>query len=107
MALQINTPLTTRSGFTVPSGSYCWLQEERAKDNKYSVKVDLVFFKDKASFDAGKSRFAPQEIPDNLLSLYQTFTPVDFASLTSMTIHNFVKAQLEAVIGAATVSVVQ
>jgi hypothetical protein len=106
MALQINTALTTRSGFSVPAGAYCWLQEERAKDNKYSVKVDLVFFKDKASFYSQKSRFTPA-IPDSLMSLYQTFTPANYAALTSATIHNYVKGQLEAVLGANSVSVVQ
>lgn len=99
MALQINTALTTRSGFNVPSGSYCWLQEERAKDNKYSVRIELVFFKDKATFDLGRARFTPQEIPDSKLAYYQLFTPQDFAALTSTTIHNFVKAQLTPIVG--------
>jgi hypothetical protein len=107
MALSINTPLTTRSGFAVPSGAYCWLQEERAKDNTYSVKVDLVFFKDKASFDAQMSRFAPLEIPDNKLSFRQVFTPVDYGNLTSITIHNFIRAELQAVLGGNTVTIVQ
>lgn len=107
MALQINTALTTRSGFSVPSGAYCWLQEERAKDNRYSAKVDLVFFKDKAAFDTGKSRFQPSEIPDNKMSFYQEFTPANYAVLTSMTVHNFVKAELEALIGQGTITVVQ
>jgi hypothetical protein len=107
MALMINTALTTRSGFAVPSGAYCWLQEERAKDNTYSVKVDLVFFKDKASFDAAKQRFTPQEIPDNKLSFKQSFSAADYAALTSMTIHNFVRAELHALLGANTVTIVQ
>jgi hypothetical protein len=107
MALQINTPLTTRSGFAVPSGAYCWLQEERAKDNKYSVKVDLVFFKDKAAFDAERARFTPLELPDNKLSYYQLFTAQDYGNLTSLTIHNYVKAQLEAVLGTNTTAIVQ
>ena len=107
MALQINTALTTRSGFSVPSGAYCWLQEERAKDNKYSVRVDLIFFKDKATFDLGRTRFTPEEIPDNKLSFYQLFSAVDFANLTSTTIHNFIRAELQAILGANTVTIVQ
>lgn len=107
MALQINTALTTRSGFAVPSGAYVWIQEERAKDNTYSVKVDLVFFKDKASFDAFRSRFLPIEIPDNKQSFYQLFTAVEYSALTSMTIHNFIRAELQAILGANTVTIVQ
>lgn len=107
MALQINRTLTTRSGFPVASGAYCWLQEERAKDRKYSVQVDLKFFKDKAAFDAGSEPFNPAELPNNLFNFYQEFTAANFAVLTETTIHNFVKAQLEAVLGASTINIVQ
>lgn len=107
MALQLNVALTTRSGFNVPSGTYCWLQEERGKDNKYSAKVDLLFFKDKASFDLGRERYTPLEISDDLIHHYQIFTAVDYGNLTSLTIHNFIKAQLEATLGNNTVIIVQ
>lgn len=106
MALQINIPLTTHSGLAVASGAYCWLQEERAKDNKYSVRVDLVFFRDKAAYDEGRTRFYPVELPDSKFSYYQLFTPANYANLTSTTIHNFIKAELEAVFGPGTVSIV-
>src|SRR5689334_16947807 len=107
MALQINTPLTTRSGFAVPSGTYCWLQEMRAKDNTYSVVVDLVFFKDKAAFDAGMARFEPSQIPNDKMSYRQLFNAVDYGNLTSMTIHNFIQSQLHAILGPNTVTIVQ
>lgn len=107
MALQINRTLTTRSGFDVPAGSYVWLQEERATDNKYSALVKPVFFKNKASFEAGKTRFTPQELTDNMLSFYQEFTPAEYASLTSAAIHNYVKAKFETQLGANTVAIVQ
>jgi hypothetical protein len=107
MAIQINSALTTRSGFAVPAGAYTWLQEERAKDNKYSVRVDLLFFKDKASFDAGKQRFIPQELPENLHSFYQEFTAANYANLTSVAVHNYVRNQLEAVLGVGTTAIVQ
>ena len=106
MALQINTTLTTKSGFSVSGGSYCWLQEERGKDNKYSVRVDLLFFKDKASFDAGYSRFQPQELPANFFSFYQEFSASNYASLTSTTIHNYVITQLETVLGVGTIYII-
>lgn len=106
MALQIGVALTTRNNFSVPAGAYVWLKEDRGTNLTYNVRVELIFFKDKASFDAGKSRFFPFEIPDTLMSFSQDFTPSAYAVLTPMTIHNFVKAQLETVLGANNVTIV-
>jgi hypothetical protein len=109
MALQINTQLTTRSGLTVATGSYCWLQTRMATDNEYSVQVDLVFFINKAAFDAvpRKSRFQPAELTDNQVSYRAVFTPTEFAALTQLIIHQFIQAQLVAILGSNTVTLVQ
>lgn len=107
MALQINTTLTTRQGFTVESGAYVWVHEERGADKQYKVNIRLLFFKDKAAFEQGKGRFYPEQLPDTLLNLSQTFTPANYASLTPMQVHNFLKSQLEEVLGASTVAIVQ
>jgi hypothetical protein len=110
MALQINTTLTTRSGFSVPAGTYVWLLETRGQDKNgfsYTVKVDVIFFKDKAAFDAGRSRYFPLEIPENMYSFSQSFTAANYAALTPMTVHNYVKAQLGTILGEVNISIVQ
>lgn len=105
MALQINVPLTTNSGLTVPSGSYCWLLADFGNDLEYKVRVKMLFFKNKASFDARQSRFDPVQIPVDQYS--QDFTPTQIGAVDYLDIHNFVKAQLEAILGANTVAVAQ
>jgi hypothetical protein len=110
MALQINRTLTTQNGFDVPSGAYVWLLETRGQNRDgyaYTVKVDVIFFKDKASFDSGKKRFFPVEVPENLYSFSADFTAANYASLTPLTVHNYIKGQLEGALGASTVTVVQ
>lgn len=110
MALQVNIALSTQNGFDVPSGAYVWLLETRGQNRDgfaYHVKVDVIFFKDKASFDAGKKRFFPEEVPQNMYSFQQSFTPSAYASLTPLQVHNFVKAQLESVLGIGSITVVQ
>lgn len=106
MALQINRTLTTKSGFNVDTGSYVWMKEDRGGDKKYSVEVRLIFFKNKAAFDAGNERFLPQEVPDDKMIFRQEFTANDYANLTSMTIHTYVKQQLELALGNNTVQIV-
>lgn len=109
MALQVNSALTTKSGFTVPSGSYVWLKEQRGTDRQYKVEVDIAFFKDKETFDLGRERFFPLELASDKYHFEQTFTPSAYASLTAMQVHNFVKAQLETAlnISSGTITVVQ
>lgn len=105
MALQINTALQSRSGFAVPSGSYCWPLTTFGADNQYKIKVKLIFFKDKASFDAGRSRFNPLEITHD--EMEQSFTPAQIGSVDYMDIHTAAKAHLESILGANTVQIVQ
>lgn len=105
MALQINTPLQSRSGFAVPSGSYCWPLTVYGADNSYKIKAKLIFFKDKAAFDAGRSRFTPLEITSD--EMEQSFTPAQIGSVTYMDVHNAVKAHLESILGPGTVAIVQ
>ena len=110
MALQINRTLTTQNGFDVPSGTYVWLRETRGQNRDgfgYSVKVDVIFFRDKASFDAGKKRYNPVEVPEDMNSFIQDFTASAYAALTVMQVHNFVRTQLETALGAGTITVVQ
>lgn len=106
MSLQINVPLTTNQGFAVPSGAYCWVLATLGNDLKYEVKVTLIFFKDKASFDAKLSRFNPAEIPDNKQVFIHPLTIQQFADLNMMSIHNFIKADLETVLGVGTIVIV-
>jgi hypothetical protein len=106
MSLQINVAMTTRSGFDVPAGAYCWIQERRAVDNQYSIEANLVFFKNKASFDAGFSRFIPSEIPDNKMSYRVVFSPVDFGNFTSLQVQTYIRDQLIALLGANSVTLV-
>jgi hypothetical protein len=103
MALQVNTQLTTRSGFTVPSGAYVWVQEAKGADNKYSLKVRLLFYINKTAFEQGKSHF----LPEGIETKYERFFSVqDYANITSTTVHNFLKQEIELVTGNSTVSIV-
>lgn len=106
MALQINVPLTTNQGFAVPSGAYVWVLATLGNDLKYEVKVTLIFYKDKAAFDAKMSRFNPAQIPDTKQVFIHPLTLQQFADLDMMTIHNFIKADLETVLGVDTVTIV-
>lgn len=107
MGLQINIPMTSRSGFAVPSGTYVWILEKRGGDFKYGVEAGLVFYKDKASLDGGLQRYFPAEVPDSMHNFYQVFSASAFASLTSMAVHTFCKTQLETVLGVGTITIVQ
>lgn len=106
MALQINRTLTTNQGFAVPAGSYVWVLANLGNDLKYEVKVILIFFKDKESFDAKKSRFNPVEIPDAKQIFVHPLTIQQFSDVDMLGIHNFIKADLETVLGAGTVAIV-
>jgi hypothetical protein len=107
MSLQVNRTLTTRSGFNVPSGAYVWVHETRGSDKEYKIEVKLFFFKDKASFDQGKDRFFPEEVPDNILNLSQKFEPSAYGAITSLAVQQFMGQQLESVLGAGTITLVE
>lgn len=108
MSLQINAPLTTQQGFAVPAGSYVWILADLGNDMKYEVRVSLIFFKDKASFDLKRSRFNPVEIPDDKQCYIKALSIAAFSGLDMLAIHNFIKADLEALpaIGAGAVAIV-
>jgi hypothetical protein len=107
MSLQINTALTTNQGFTVASGSYVWIHEERSIDNKYSIRATPRFYKDKASFDLGRAPFVPAGLPINMQVFYQEFTAANYGSITSLTVQTFVKDQLETLVGIGNITLVQ
>lgn len=107
MSLQINIPMTTRSGFDVPAGAYCWIQEKRAVDNQYSIEANLVFFKNKVSFDAGLSRFMPSQVPDGKMSYKVVLSAVDFGNFTSLQVQTYIRDQLIALLGVNSVTLVQ
>lgn len=106
MALTINKSITTKSGFTVPSGVYIWLVISFGADKKYSVEVRPLFFKDKSSFDSGDDTFAPKGM-DQKLSLTKVFTPSGFAPITILDVHKFVKKELEDMLGAGMVTITE
>jgi hypothetical protein len=107
MSLQINVPLTTNQGFTVSSGSYVWIHEERSTDRKYSIVAIPRFYKDKASFDAGLAPFTPNGLPVNMQSFYQEFTPANYGAVTSLTVQTYVRDQLTQLVGPGNVVLVQ
>ena len=107
MALQIDKELTTISGFTVPSGSYCWVQEERGFDKKYSINIRLSFYKDKQSFTDGKGKFIPQDIPEKFFNIYKEYNTNNYMGLTSDDSQSFAKDKLESALGIGTVLIVK
>lgn len=109
MALQINKAITTKNGFPVASGSYVWLHIVLGADKQYIVEVKCWFFKNKAAFDAGNSKFIPAEIeiPENKQSYRVPMTAQDFASVSAMIAHQYVQDQLNQVLGANMVTIVE
>lgn len=110
MSLQINTPLTTRSNLSVPSGSYCWIKVTYADDFEYKIKIKLYFFKDKSSFDLKKSRFDPLEISNDKMEFQVTpsiITPSIITTSTYLQIHTYVQAIIQEKTGPGTVDIVQ
>lgn len=108
MALQINKSIATKSGFTVPSGSYVWLFIEMGLERKYVIQVRLQFFKSKADFDAGRAIFDPsiQDIPDTKKYFSQEFTPQVYGDITALAIEQYVQAELTSILGANMVTIV-
>jgi hypothetical protein len=107
MALQINRTLTTQSGFSVSTGSYVWVFERRGTDRLYKVEADIKFYKDKASFDLRKSHFNPSELSSNDYHFEMELSPTAYRDLTSLAVQTYVKNQLEIILGAGTITIVQ
>lgn len=106
MALQINKPLTTLSNFAVPSGSYVWITMELGADRLSRVRAKLEFFKDKASFDLGRSRYQPLEIPTDK-QIYSMDLPISsLSTLTYAQAHTFIQTELNQVLGGSFVDIV-
>lgn len=106
MALQINRTLTTKTGLTVPTGSYVWLIETRGIKRKYMVEVRVQFYISKTAFEAGVSPYNPVEVPDIMGSFSQEMEASAYASLTPMQVHEFVKAQLGVALGEENIQIV-
>lgn len=91
MAIQINVPLTAKTGQAVPSGSYCVLHITLTLRKR--IDIEMRTFVSKANFDNLDDPFSAKEIP--LSSYSQQLTDQQYADITNISIHNFVKAYLE------------
>jgi hypothetical protein len=105
MAIQINTVLTSNSGLTVPTGSYCVLDIHIS--TKKMLEVSILFYKNKSSFDGNvDAPFQPNNA--NLQARFsKQLTNQEYSNITNINLHQFVQNYLETIFGVGTTQLVQ
>lgn len=102
MAIQINVPLTTKSGLAVASGSYCVLKIELS--TRKNLEVGILFYKDKAAFDNLADPFRPTLAVDQRHQVQ--LTDQQYANFTNLSIHQLVANYIETFTGPGTTQLV-
>ena|SRR5687767_4782514 len=102
MAIQINTTLNDKTGRVVSTGSYCVIDIHITTRKRADLQI--LFYINKTAFDNLKSPFEPVEIPITTYS--KELTNLEYANVTNISIHNFVKTYLEGILGNNTTELV-
>lgn len=101
MALQIKVQTSTAEGFSA-NKAFIFLDFYFLRGNEF---VNLTYYSSKANFKAGKNSYLPQGLPTavNLKISNSAFWGQTLVS----DIHSVVKAELEKVVGAGNVEIIQ
>lgn len=103
MPFQINTPITTKDGLVVPSGSYATLQIFISQ--KRELTVELLLYLNKDAFDNGKSNIQVTEAQQ--VRFKKALTLNEYVNITALQIHQYLEVVLEGMLGPGTVTIVQ
>lgn len=103
MSLKINQEITTKDGFTVPSGTIVQFDTIFPKGN-YQAHMNMSFYKDQTTIDNGGSNYYPSEL--TTLGYVKDYELNQFTALTPTLVHVALKDYLETIYTAGTIDIV-
>ena len=103
MSLKINQTITTKDGFTVPSGTIVRFNTIFPQGD-YQAHMNMFFYKDQATIDNNGANYYPSEL--NSLGYVKDYTLNEFTGLTPTLVHVALKDYLETIYTAGTIDIV-
>lgn len=103
MSLRINQQIQTRDGFTVPSGTIVRFNTI-FQQGTYDAHMNMFFFKDQATLDAGGSNYYPSNLTN--LGYIKTYPVNQFTGLTPTQINIDLKTYLSTIYTGGTIDII-
>ena len=103
MSLRINQEITTRDGFTVPSGTVVRFNT-LFQQGTFNANMNMFFFKNQATIDSGGSNYQPVNIRN--LGYTKTYPLNEFTGLTPTQINIDLKNYLLTIYTGGTIDII-
>lgn len=103
MSLKINQEITTRDGFTVPSGTIVQFTTIFPR-NVYEAHMNMFFFKDQETLDTGKSNYYPINMSN--YGYVKSYSVNEFTGLTPTIINQNLKSYLSTIFTGGTIDII-
>jgi hypothetical protein len=103
MALQINDTITTREGFSVPSGTIVRFNTIFPSDT-LEVHYNMKFYRNQTSYDNGESNYFPME-PQSM-GYVETVAANEYTGLTPTIVNQKLKDYLGTIFTGGTIDII-
>lgn len=103
MALKINDTITTREGFSVPSGTIVRFTTIFPRGS-YEIHYNMEFYRNQTSYDNGESNYFPVE--PKSLGYVETVPVNEYTGLTPTVVNQKLKTYLEGIFTGGTIDII-
>lgn len=103
MALRINQTITTREGFSVPSGTLVKFNTLFPEDT-YDIHYNMKFYRNEDSYNNGESNYFPVEV--NSMGYVENIPVNEYTGLTPTIVNQKLKDYLGGIYTGGTIDIV-
>jgi hypothetical protein len=103
MALRINQTITTREGFSVPSGTLVKFNTQFPQDT-YDVHYNMKFYRNEDSYNNGESNYFPNNL--NSMGYVEIVSINEYTGLTPTIVNQKLKDYLGGIYTGGTIDII-